>query len=85
MLAHGARRGQPESDNERRRQVPDGQTPWLATFLALAFILIFLTNKLGLLCKRRPSGIADEHHVVGHAASREGELFAVVRPGEIED
>lgn len=31
------------------------------------------------------SGVADEHHVVGHAASREGELFAVVRPGEIED
>ena len=28
---------------------PMGKHPWLATFLALAFVLIFLTNKLGLL------------------------------------
>ncbi len=28
---------------------PMGKNPWLATFLALAFILVFLANKLGLL------------------------------------
>ena len=28
---------------------PMGRHPWLATFLALAFILTFLASKLGLL------------------------------------
>ena len=28
---------------------PMGKYPWLATFLALAFILVFLASKLGLL------------------------------------
>jgi hypothetical protein len=28
---------------------PMGNHPWLATFLALAFILTFLASKLGLL------------------------------------
>ncbi len=28
---------------------PMGKHPWLATFLALAFILMFLASKLGLL------------------------------------
>ncbi len=28
---------------------PMGKHPWLATFLALAFILVFLASKLGLL------------------------------------
>ncbi len=28
---------------------PMGTHPWLATFLALAFILVFLASKLGLL------------------------------------
>jgi hypothetical protein len=28
---------------------PMGKYPWLATFFALAFILVFLAHKLGLL------------------------------------
>jgi hypothetical protein len=28
---------------------PMGKRPWLATFLVIAFILIFLAKKLGLL------------------------------------
>jgi len=28
---------------------PMGKHPWLATFLALAFALVFLASKLGLL------------------------------------
>ena len=28
---------------------PMGNHPWLATFLALAFVLVFLASKLGLL------------------------------------
>ena len=28
---------------------PMGEHPWLATFLALAFVLVFLASKLGLL------------------------------------
>lgn len=28
---------------------PMGKHPWLATFLALAFVLVFLASKLGLL------------------------------------
>ena len=28
---------------------PMGNHPWLATFLALAFILVFMASKLGLL------------------------------------
>ncbi len=28
---------------------PMGKHPWLATFFALAFILVFLAHKLGLL------------------------------------
>ena len=28
---------------------PMGKYPWLATFFALAFVLVFLAHKLGLL------------------------------------
>jgi hypothetical protein len=56
MLSQPARRWQTKAKLSRDKQsmseenrCPMGNHPWLATFLALAFILLFLSKKLGLL------------------------------------
>jgi hypothetical protein len=35
--------------NDDANKCPMGKYPWLATFLAVAFILVFAAKKLGLL------------------------------------
>lgn len=49
MLAQRAGAWQRESVMGEGGKCPMGKHPWLATFLALAFVLVFLASKLGLL------------------------------------
>ena len=49
MLAQRARFWQMRFVMSDDPKCPMGNHPWLATFLALAFILLFAAKKLGLL------------------------------------
>jgi hypothetical protein len=50
MLAHEARAAQTlEAPMAEDGKCPMGKHPWLATFLALAFVLTYLASRFGLL------------------------------------
>jgi hypothetical protein len=49
MLAQFARRRQPSAVMSDSNKCPMGNHPWLATFLVIAFLLIFAAKKLGFL------------------------------------
>lgn len=49
MLAHSAACRQPGARMSDSNKCPMGNHPWLATFLVIAFLLIFAAKKLGFL------------------------------------
>ena len=51
MLAHLTRRGQTANRTTMadESKCPMGRHAWLATFLVVAFVLLFFSKKLGLL------------------------------------
>ncbi|MBA3321880.1 MAG: hypothetical protein H0T45_10605 [Pyrinomonadaceae bacterium] len=49
MLAYPARLRQMYKTMSEENKCPMGKHPWLATFLAVAFLLVFAAKQLGFL------------------------------------